>query len=86
MRLVGATNGYIRRPFLLEGMIKGVLGGALAAGMCGAVYALFQRTSTEMRGSLIFFDPLELALIVLFGTMIGYVGSLVSVGRHLRHV
>lgn len=86
MRLVGATDGYIRRPFLLEGMIKGVLGGALAAAMCWAVYALFQQTSAEMRGTLVFFDTVELALIVLFGTMIGYFGSLVSVGRHLRHV
>src|SRR5919201_7104103 len=30
MRLVGATDGYVRRPFLIEGFVKGVLGGALA--------------------------------------------------------
>jgi cell division transport system permease protein len=42
MQLVGATNGYIRRPFLLEGAITGLLGGLLAAlltwGMHQAVY------------------------------------------------
>jgi cell division transport system permease protein len=42
MQLVGATNGYIRRPFLLEGAFTGLLGGLLAAlltwGMHQAVY------------------------------------------------
>src|SRR5919201_113340 len=33
MRLVGATDGFIRRPFLLEGLAKGVLGGLLALGL-----------------------------------------------------
>jgi cell division transport system permease protein len=85
MRLVGATNDYIRGPFLIEGAIKGVLGGLLAVLMCRTTYALF-RNSTELGASLVFFEPLHLGLIVLFGTMIGLMGSLLSVGRHLRHV
>ena len=35
---------------------------------------------------LVFFGPPELGLVVLFGTLIGLMGSLLSVGRHLRHV
>ena len=38
MKLVGATNGFIRRPFLLEGVVQGVIAGGLAAGL---VYLLF---------------------------------------------
>jgi cell division transport system permease protein len=86
MRLVGATNGYIRRPFVLEGLIMGVLGGLLAAAMCWTVFAVFQSSSAEMGQTLVFFGNVELAMILLFGTSIGYFGSLVSVGRHLRHV
>lgn len=39
MKLVGATNGFIRRPFLVEGLVQGVLAGIVSA---VALYALFQ--------------------------------------------
>ncbi len=86
MRLVGATNEYIRGPFLIEGAIKGILGGILAVLMCWATFALFRKNSGELGASLVFFDSVHLGLIVLFGTSIGLMGSLLSVGRHLRHV
>jgi len=86
MRLVGATNGYIRGPFLIEGAIKGVAGGILAVLMCWITFVLFRRTATDTGATLVFFSALHMALIVLFGTTIGLGGSLLSVGRHLRHV
>ena len=86
MRLVGATNRYIRGPFLLEGAMKGVLGGLLAIAMCWATFAIFRKTTGEMGASLVFFEPQQLGLMVLFGTGIGLLGSLLSIGRHLRHV
>lgn len=42
MRTVGATEGYIQRPFLLEGLITGVLGGLLALGLTRASYLLIE--------------------------------------------
>ncbi len=86
MRLVGATNRFIRGPFLLEGVMKGVLGGVLAIAMCWVTFAIFRKTSGEMGASLVFFQPIHLALMVVFGTGIGLLGSLLSIGRHLRHV
>ncbi|HEY4649314.1 MAG TPA: permease-like cell division protein FtsX, partial [Gemmatimonadales bacterium] len=41
MRLVGATNWFIRGPFLLEGALKGLLGGLLSVVLCYAGYILF---------------------------------------------
>jgi cell division transport system permease protein len=86
MRLVGATNRFIRGPFLLEGAMKGVLGGIMAILMCWATFAIFRKTTGDLGTSLVFFEARHLALMVLFGTGIGLLGSLLSIGRHLRHV
>src|SRR5207302_5696911 len=43
MRLVGATNGFVRRPFLLQGAIKGLLGGVVAIGLSYGTYVLINR-------------------------------------------
>jgi cell division transport system permease protein len=82
MRLVGATDSYIRRPFLLEGFAKGVLGGLLALLLTWLARLLIDRYIIET----VFFD-LRLALLgLLFGALIGLVGSALSIGRHLRSV
>jgi cell division transport system permease protein len=82
MRLVGATDSYIRRPFLLEGFAKGVLGGLLALLLVWVCRLLIDRYIIET----VFFDQRLAALGLLFGALIGLVGSAVSVGRHLRSV
>ena len=85
MRLVGATDWFVRGPFLLEGALKGLLGGLLAIGMCAATFSLV-RTNSGLFAGLIFFQSPELFLGLLFGTSMGLGASLVSVGRHLRNV
>ena len=86
MRLVGATNWFIRGPFLLEGALKGLLGGLLSLLLCYAGYLLFRDSSGGTLSGLIFFAPVHMVLIIVFGVLLGLAGSLVSVGRHLRHV
>jgi cell division transport system permease protein len=86
MRLVGATNWFIRGPFLLEGALKGLLGGLLSLLLCYAGYLLFRDNSGGTLSGLIFFQPVQMVLIIVFGVLLGLGGSLVSVGRHLRHV
>jgi cell division transport system permease protein len=86
MRLVGATDAFIRGPFLLDGALKGLLGGLLAILLSRAAFELFRRNSTTGLHTLLFFEPKHLALGILFGVAIGLGGSLVSVGRHLRNV
>ena len=80
MRLVGATDGFIRMPFLLEGLVKGVLGGLLAVGLSAGAWALIN--AALLRST--FFTPAQSALGVVAGGVLGLVGSALSVGRHLR--
>jgi len=82
MRLVGATDGFIRRPFLLQGALKGLLGGLVAVGLSYSAYVLINRFLIAAS----FFNGLQALAIVGFGTVIGLMGSLLSVGRHLRRV
>ncbi len=83
MRLVGATDGFVRRPFLIEGFVKGVLGGVLALGLTWLAMELVQR---YLNFQTAFFDRNLAIAGVLSGAIIGTVGSAVSVGRHLRRV
>jgi cell division transport system permease protein len=85
MRLVGATDWFIRGPFLLEGALKGLLGGVCAIGLAYAAFVVFGKRAVALP-DLVFFEPLQLAIGVLFGVAIGLSGSLVSVGRHLKDV
>jgi cell division transport system permease protein len=82
MRLVGATDAYIRRPFLLEGLAKGVAGGAIALLLTRLAQLLINRYIIDT----VFFDRRMTATGLLFGALIGFLGSAVSVGRHLRRI
>ncbi|MBI5600121.1 MAG: FtsX-like permease family protein, partial [Gemmatimonadetes bacterium] len=82
MRLVGATNGFIRAPFLIEGFLKGTLGGLLALVLAWVALAIINRFVVQAT----FFDAWMGAVGVLAGASIGLAGSALSVGRHLRRV
>ncbi|WP_125704017.1 permease-like cell division protein FtsX [Lacticaseibacillus daqingensis] len=91
MRLVGATNAYIRWPFLLEGAWTGLLGALLPILAVDIAYGLVYRSanlSTAANGfalyaSMPFLLWLDLA-IALIGVIIGALGAVVSMRRFLR--
>jgi cell division transport system permease protein len=82
MRLVGATDGFIRAPFLIDGFVKGIIGGLLALLLTWVAY----RTVDLRFLRLVFFDPRFIAVGILAGALIGVAGSATSVWSHLRRI
>jgi cell division transport system permease protein len=83
MKLVGASRWFIRAPFILEGVIQGILGGALAALV---LYYLLTFVTGLISGELAEFLHAEISfygMIALAGTLLGLVGSLISVRRFI---
>jgi cell division transport system permease protein len=89
MQLVGATNMYIRLPFICEGFIAGMLGAFLAVAILAvARYALWPNLLLSLPfvrfGSTTVDVPLLVAELFAAGGAIGVAASWYSVGRHMR--
>jgi cell division transport system permease protein len=82
MRLVGARNGFIRRPFLVEGAMAGMLGGALALGLTWSTYRLVETFLFEVS----WMPSAWAAVVVAAGATFGVISSAVAVRRHLNEV
>jgi cell division transport system permease protein len=91
MQLVGATNGFIRLPFLLEGVIEGALGGGLAA---AAIVAAAHYLNANVLPSLAFVNEIRFSLdapvvcgaLVAGGAVMGLMGSVFSLRRFLHAI
>lgn len=82
MRLVGATHGFIRRPFLLEGGLTGLLGGVLAVSLTWASYWTVDHFLFDIE-----WVPAEwLGAGILSGVVFGVLASGLAVRRHLGEV
>jgi len=88
MKLVGATNWFIRWPFLFEGLLIGVLGSLLPIAVITFSYNyLLERAEGFMLFQLAPFDPLVytvIGILLAIGALIGMIGSVMSISRFLR--
>jgi cell division transport system permease protein len=82
MRLVGATDAFVKAPFLVDGFTKGVFGGILALLLTWGAHTVVSRNFLETD----FFPPLLIALGVVAGAMLGTGVSALSVARHLKRI
>ncbi|MFT5141848.1 MAG: cell division transport system permease protein [Rhodothermales bacterium] len=86
MKLVGGTDAFIRRPFVIEGMLQGALASAIALAVLSGFYLLAARTLPQM-------PPVDSNTLVLFGVgvflggiSLGWLGSAFSVRRFIKRV
>lgn len=96
MKYVGATNGFIKLPFFVEGMFIGVLSGAAAFGLTwfiyNSVFSLFSAENFSLWQMFGFFNliPFEnimwivLGANCLAGALLGAIGTVVSTGKYLK--
>jgi cell division transport system permease protein len=82
MRLVGAKNGFIRRPFLLEGLFTGILGGILAVAMTYASYSAVNRLIFQLD----WIPPEWVAAGVAAGGLFGLLAAGFAIRRYLREI
>lgn len=91
MKSVGATNSFVRFPFVVEGMILGVLSGAISLGLVWGLYELaitqFGDLFAELKLSTIAFADYALPMLgvfILIGIVCGVGGSLVTMRKYLN--
>lgn len=94
MKSVGATNGFIRWPFVIEGMLLGIISAAISLGAVWGVYEIIKSSIASMLGNvmdigdnLVEFKEYALLILAAFlviGILSGVVGSMVSIQRYLK--
>ena len=94
MKYIGATDRFIRTPFVMEGMLIGFIGALIAFGVVSWGYNEVIRLFGELLDSVEFGSlslvpyttvaPTIIILFVGFGCLIGVVGSLISMRKHLK--
>jgi len=91
MKYVGATDWFIRWPFIIEGMLIGLVGATIPVIVCilgydSVIYAIANVPMLEfmylLPGSMVLFYVVPFALVL--GMIIGFIGSVVSVRQYLK--
>ncbi len=88
MKSVGATNWFVRVPFIVEGVAIGLISGAVSSGILHLLYSQLTRTLT----SIVRFSPIEIgavsgrltAAFLLAGCLFGALGGMISIGKYLK--
>ncbi|MEZ4904622.1 MAG: permease-like cell division protein FtsX [Spirosomataceae bacterium] len=85
MQLVGATDGFIQRPFLKNGMVQGLISGLIAAGL---IVALQQLALRQIEGLHILQEYPKMGVlligIIVLGILIGIASTFQALARYLR--
>ena len=87
MKAIGATNNFIRTPFVIEGIILGVTSALVSTLAVYGIYTLVIDKVTQMNVSLIPFMDFGLYMLGMFlclGVVTGVLGSIISIGKYLR--
>ena len=92
MKLVGATESFIQRPFLYTGIWYGVIAGLIAGIIVNMLVWYLDSSILELldlydtTGSLQSLSGHEMLMLILFASFLGWLGSYISVKQHLKRI
>ena len=85
LKLVGATNRFVKTPFIIEGSIQGLLGGTVALLILFIAYVITVNRIDLSIGfaslTIVFLSPQIIFFLLLMSVVIGFIGSTISLGR-----
>ena len=85
MQLVGATNAFIRKPFVVKGGLQGLISGLVA---CTLLMILQQFAVQQVEGLSVLQEPSKLIILLIalliIGTLVGILSTFQSVERYLK--
>lgn len=89
MKSVGATNAFVRMPFLVEGMVIGIISALLATGALALVYegvGIVVESAQSMFDFIPYMDvlPYVIAAFIIFGVFVGFLGGFISIRKYLK--
>ena len=87
-KLVGATDWFVKMPFLIEGAIQGMLGGIFALIVLSLIYSALSLESVHLFGlpvmDIVFLSGWSLVFVLGLSLLLGITGSFIAIGRFFR--
>jgi len=87
-KLVGATDWFVKVPFLIEGSLQGVLGAVIALGVLFSTYSLLSSKTIQVFGlpllHLVFLPKGHVIFIISLGLVLGLMASFIAIGRFFK--
>ncbi len=87
MKAVGATDTFVRLPFVVEGMVIGIISALISEGLLYCCYRIATETIIKTFGGVIAFSEMAWVLLLLFmgiGILSGVIGSVIIISKYLR--
>ncbi|HAV23377.1 MAG TPA: hypothetical protein DCX46_07760 [Bacteroidetes bacterium] len=83
MKLIGATKSFVRFPFMLEGLLQGLMGGCAAAGILFVIFEYLGRWVSVELSDFVHVQTFYYGIMIAVGCLLGFFGSLISIRRFI---
>jgi len=83
LHIIGATNTFVKVPFLIEGVLQGLIGSSIAFIVLSIALKIGNGLISQFASITIRMDPAAASIMLLIGILISFIGSFLSVSRFL---